>query len=133
MIAMFDDASRLHDEDRVGVTNGGDPVSDHETCPFCAECRHGLLNQHLRARIDGARRLVEDQNCGVREECTGDSEKLLLPHTHDATFVIDHRVVSVGKCTHEPVHVRRLSCGLDLLFGRLRIAVGNILPDGATE
>ncbi len=59
--------------------------------------------------------------------------ELLLPGADDAALVVDERVVAVGQRVDEPVDVGRPGRLEDLLLGRLRVAVGDVLADRAAE
>ena len=59
--------------------------------------------------------------------------QLLLARADVAALLVEHRVVAVGQAAHEPVDEGRLGRGVDLLLGRVRVAVGDVVPDRAAE
>ena len=116
-------ASRIV-ESRWAMTNVVRPV--HEP-------RHRALDEHLGARVDRARRLVEDEDRRVGQERAGDGQQLLLAGREVRRVVVDDRVVAVGQRPHEVVDVRGLGGRDDLVLGRALAAVGDVLADGAVE
>ena len=133
MVALLDDLAILHHEDRVGVADRRQPVGDHEARAIGAQSGHGVLDEHLGARVDRARRLVEDENRRIGEECPGDRHELALTGAEVAALIIDDGVVAVGKRVDEAVDVadpRRLD---DLLLGCAMGAVGDVVADGPAE
>ena len=75
---------------------------------------HRPLDEHLGARVDRARRLVEDEDRRVGQEGPGDRQQLLLARRHVRRVVVDDGVVAVGQRAHEVVDVGRLGRGEDL-------------------
>ena len=59
-------------EDDVGAPDGRQAVGDDEARAVLHELGHGLLDEHLGARVDRARGLVEDEDLGVGQERPGD-------------------------------------------------------------
>lgn len=58
---------------------------------------------------------------------------LLLTGADVAGLGVEHRVVAVGQRVHEPVDVGRLGRLHDLVVGRVRPAVGDVVADGPAE
>jgi len=54
-------------------------MRDDERRPASHQLRHRLLKQHLGARVDAARRPVEDRNRRIGEGRARDRQQLLLP------------------------------------------------------
>ena len=79
MRAAFDDVAVLHDEDEVGVFDRRQTVGDNEAGAVFRQLIHGALDEQLRARVDRAGRLVEDEHGRVLEHGAGDGQQLLLP------------------------------------------------------
>ena len=133
MVALLDDPAPVHDQDRVGVADGRQAVGDHERRPALHQSAHGSLDEHLGAGVDRGRRLIEDQDRRIRQECPGDREQLLLACGQIRRVVVDHRVVAAGQGTHEVVDMGRLGGRRDLVLGRAIAAVGDVLADRAVE
>src|SRR5947209_3886491 len=76
--ALLDDLPVVHDQDRVGVADGREPVCDYEAGAALAQPGHGLLDQDLGTGVDAAGRLVEDQDRRVGDERARDRQQLSL-------------------------------------------------------
>jgi len=60
VIALFDNVAILHNKNQDCVPHHrGKPVGNHETGAVFYDVLHRLLNQNLRARVDGACRFNE--------------------------------------------------------------------------
>ena len=70
---------------------------------------------------------------GVGEERPGDGEQLHLAGADRAVLVVEDRVVAVGQGAHEAVDVGGLRRLDELLVAGRRVAVGDVLADGAAE
>ena len=78
MAALLDDMAILHDEDHVGLFDGGEAVGyDEGGAPLHESCE-GILDLEFSTGIDGGGSLVQDQHGGQAEEDTGDAKELLL-------------------------------------------------------
>src|SRR5262245_59017828 len=78
MAAVLDDSTRVDGDDPVGAPHGREPVGDDEYGAAFGDRLHVLLNPTLALIIKRARRLVEDQDPGVRDQSTRDRDPLLL-------------------------------------------------------
>lgn len=78
MRSALDDASLLEYHDAVGIAHRREPVGDHERRAAAHEAVHAVLHDALRARIDRARCLVEDQHGRIGDRGPSDREKLPL-------------------------------------------------------
>ena len=129
MITALDDLSVLQNHDGVGVPHGGETVGDHEGGPFCHQTIHALLDVFFRSRIDGARRLIEDQDRRLGYRRSRDIKKLSLALTQVRAIALQNRVIALWK-THDKgmgrCHLRRLN---DLLVGGIKPSVADILHD----
>lgn len=72
MIAPLDDLAVLQDHDGVGVAHRGETVRDDEGGALRHQAVHALLDVFLCSRIDGTRRLVEDQDRRLGHRCPRD-------------------------------------------------------------
>ena len=63
--AIFDDLSVLEHEDAIRLPQGGEAVGDCECRATLDEPVQRLLDFRFRLRIDGAGRLVEDEDLRV--------------------------------------------------------------------
>ena len=133
MGALLDDPAVIHDEDRVGVPDRGQPVGDDEARPSQHQPGHGPLDEDLRARVHGARRLVEDEDPAVGQEGSSDRQELHLTLRHAGGVVVEDRVVPVGERPDEMIDMGGLGRGRDLLLRRIVAAVGDVLADRPVE
>ena len=62
----------------------------------------GRLDESLADGVEGARRLVEDEDAGVLEQHPGERDALLLAARQLVAALADDRVVAVGQL-HDPV------------------------------
>ena len=104
-------------------------MRDDEARAAGGQLGEGLLNEHFRARVDGAGGLVEDQHGRRREHHARDAQKLPLSLRKTAVLA-DDGVIALRQTLDKAVAVRRLRRGDDLLAGGVRLAQRDILPDG---
>ena len=64
MRARFDDPSSVDHHDAIGMGNGAQAVSDHETGAVAHQFHQAGLNQPLALGIQVAGRFVQDQDRG---------------------------------------------------------------------
>ena len=72
------------------------------------QCVHRLLDVHLRARVNGARRLVEYEHGRICENRAGYSQKLTLTLRDIFAVLLEHGLIPVGQSAYEVVN----PCGL---------------------
>lgn len=129
MITALDDLSVLQNHDGVGVAHGGEAVGDHKGGPFCHQTVHALLDMLFRSRIDGARRLIEDQDRRSGHCRSRDIKKLSLALAQIRTVALQNRVIALWKPHDKGMgrcHLRRLN---DLLVGGIKPSVADIFHD----
>lgn len=126
MITALDDLSVLQNHNGVGVPHSGEAVGDHEGSPFCHQTVHALLDMLFRSRIDGARRLIEDQDRCPGYRRSRDIKKLSLALTQVRAIALQNRVIALWK-THDKgmgrCHLRRLN---NFLVGGIKPSVPDI-------
>ena len=76
--APFDDPSKLHNHDTVGVLDRGQTVGDDKGGTSLHQRAHAGLHQFLGTGIDGGCSLIQNQRGRIRNRCPGDGEKLPL-------------------------------------------------------
>ena len=76
--ALLGDAALLHDDDAVGVFDGGQAVRDDQRGAVLHQPGQRLLDETLRFRVERARRLVEKQDRRILQDRTGDGNSLAL-------------------------------------------------------
>src|SRR5919107_4414333 len=117
----------------VAVRQSSQTMGDHEDGAALHEALHRIHYHRLGLRIDGAGRLVEDEDGGIFQK--GASKRDTLPLTTrkaEATFP-NTSFVSVGQLDDKLVGI----CGLrgldDLLFAGVGTGVGDVLSDAGGE
>ena len=133
MRALLDDVALLEHEDRIRVLDGRQAVRDDKARAPVHQVGHGLLDQPLGTGIDGAGRLVQDQDRVVREHRPGDGQQLLLPLRNVVGVLVDLRIVPFGQRLDKVMDVRRLGRLDHLLVRRIRPAVLQVFAHRAGE
>jgi hypothetical protein len=78
MGAVLDQAAALERDDAIRRPHGREPVRDDQNRPPLGDLLHVLLNDALALIVEGARRLIEDQNARVGDERAGNGDALAL-------------------------------------------------------
>ena len=78
MVAPLDDLPLLQYQNGLCVADGGEPVGDDEHRAALHQGVHALLDELLRAGIDGGGGLVQDQHRGICHGGAGDGQQLAL-------------------------------------------------------
>ena len=78
MGAFLDDASPSHYQDAVRAAHGREAVGDNYAGTSIEETVEGGLYPRFSGEIHAARRLVEDEELGVREQSAGEGVPLAL-------------------------------------------------------
>ena len=120
MRAPLDDPAVLHHQDHVGVADRRQPVRDDERRAPAHQLAHRALDEDFGARVDAARRFVEDQDRRIGEERARDRQQLLLALRQVARLLVDRRVVVLGQRPDEVIGLRRLRRLDDRLVARVR-------------
>ena len=131
MVALLDDVAVLHHQNDVRLADGREAMGDNEARAALHQAVEGLLDLDLRARVDGGRRLVEDEHRRQAEHDARNAQQLLLPLGQAAAILGDRRVIALRQAANEAVRMRGLCRGDDLLVRCVRLAHDDILADGA--
>ena len=108
MSALLNDATMLHDHDDVGVAHGAQAVSDDKGGAPLHERVHALLYESLSARVDVARRLVEDERGRVGYRSPSNSDELSLTLRQVSTIAREHGVVALRQTRDKVVGMHSL-------------------------
>ena len=84
MRALFHDPPRVHDENGIRILDRREAVRHDETRSPLHELVERRLHFDLRARIDVARRLVQNDDGRTAQENARDTQKLFLSLREDA-------------------------------------------------
>src|SRR5205085_12445730 len=117
------DLAILEDDDLVGERDRGEAVSDDERGPARHHAAKRQLDLLFGRGVDRGRRVIEDQDPGVRDDRARDRDALALPSGKRQAALADQRVVALGERADERVRLRERGPTLDLLAGGVRAAV----------
>src|SRR5438309_8944466 len=78
MRPVFDEAPAIEGNDAVAAPHGGQAMGDDEHGAPLGDHRHVLLDDPFALVIEGARRLVEDQDPWIGDEGASDRNALAL-------------------------------------------------------
>ena len=131
--AALDDGAVVHNDDFVGVADGGEAVGDDDAGAPQHELVEGLLDGVLALGVEGAGGLVEDEDGRVFEYGAGYGEALALAAAEVEAAVADGGVVAlfhegdklVGMC-----HLCGTSHVVDAVVGT---AEGDVVGHGVVE
>src|ERR1700744_3474322 len=126
--ARVDDVTVVENDDLVRVADGGQPVRDGDRGPAFGKGVERLLHGPFGLGVEGAGRLVQDQDARVPEQGPGDRDPLLLAAGEPVPAGADHGVVPVGQADDEVVDLGRAGRVLDLLVGGGGLGVAQVLP-----
>ena len=75
---IFNHLALVDDDDTVALLNRGHPMCNDDGSTALHGAVKSLLHDLLTLLVQGRRSLVQNQNLGVLDEGTGDSDSLLL-------------------------------------------------------
>ena len=108
-------------------------MCDGEGGPALHQPCNRLLDSHLCLHVHRGGRLVQNQDPGVVEDGASQGNPLLLSHRQLTPPLSHLGVVAIGFGHDEIVGVRRCARLNDLIEGRPRLAVADVLRNGAAE
>src|SRR6516162_4414464 len=76
--SVLDQAAAIEGDDAVRRSHGREPVRDHQHRAPLGDLLHVLLNDAFALIIEGAGRLVENQDARVSDECARNGDALAL-------------------------------------------------------
>ena len=92
---------------------------------------HALLDDLLRAGIDGGGGLIQDQHRGIGAGGTGDVEKLPLALAEAAAVTGEDSLIALGQVADELIGAGQMGGGLHLLIRCVQTAVADVIGHGA--
>ena len=78
MRTVLDQTAAIERDDAISRPYGREPVRDDQNRPPLGDLFHVVLNDALALIVEGARRLIEDQNARVGDERAGNGDALAL-------------------------------------------------------
>jgi len=91
------------------------------------------LHEPLALAVEGAGRLVQQEQRSTAQEGACDRQALALPAGQPRARILDVRVETLGEALDELPDARGLGGPTDLLLGGLRPAVADVLPHARVE
>jgi hypothetical protein len=125
------DHPMIEHHNSIGMAHGAETVSDHEGGAPLDKSVEGVLNESLALGIQGTRGLIENENAGPLQHHSGNGKPLTLSGAQGDASLSNDLVVTVGEAHHEVMSVRRTSRRLNLVTGRIGVAVPEILKNRA--
>src|SRR5690625_228560 len=131
--ALVDYLALVQEDDPVRLADLGEPVRDHQGGAALQDPVDGPLDLILGGAVDGAGRVVEDEDAGIGEERPGDGQALPLPARQGHPALAQYRLVAIPEGGDEVVRLRRPGRGDNLLAAGVGLPEGDVLGDGARE
>lgn len=133
MAAQLDDAPVIHHGDAVGAAHGGKPVGDDDGGASLAQFIECLLDMRLGHAVQGARRLIQDENGRVFEEDARNGDPLLLPAGKHGAALTHVGLEALRHPADILVDLRPPGGLGHLLVGRIGAAVADIIGHAARK
>ena len=97
MGALVDDFAAAKDDHAVGPADLRQAMGDQQGRATFEDATDRLLDLGLGFAVDGAGRVVDDQDAGIGQEGAGDRDALTLSAGERDTTFADRRFVAVGE------------------------------------
>src|SRR5207244_9210883 len=133
VVADFHDMAVLEDEDTVGVAQGAEAVSDEDGGALVVREAECALDVALADVVQGAGRLVENEDGGLLEENAGNGQALALAAGEVLAALGDGGVVAAGHGHDVVVKVGQAGDALDIVIRDRSLAIANVAGDGGDE
>lgn len=119
----------LHDEDLVGVDDGGEPVGDGDHGAAGGDPDDGVMDRGLGQPVQLGGRLVQQQDLGLAHQGPGQCDALALAAGDDGA--VQRGVQTLWEGADLLVEPDGPQYGPQGLVVRLGIGVAQVLPQGA--
>lgn len=129
MRSRFPDPAVVHDDDRVGVLDGGEAVGDHNGRASPHQMFQRLGDHALRLGVDIGGRLVEHEDGGIVGERPGKGEELALSGGKCASALGHRLVVAARELFDKVVRIDNPGGALCSLQGNRLVAKRDIALD----
>ena len=133
MRAIFNDPASFEREDAFRMTHRRQPVRDDEDGSSVSNLLHIGLDHPLADVVEGAGRLVEDQNARIGHQGAGNGDPLPLPARQAGAAFPHDRVVRLGHFEDEFMRTRELRGSDDALDRHRRIGQRDVVAHRAVE
>ena len=104
-------------------------MGDDERRPLSDEPFHRVQQSGLSFHINRTRRLVEDENRRVFEECSRNGKTLALTARETHAAFADKRVVAIGQSNNKVVRIGEPRRGNNFILIRAGTGIRNVLGD----
>lgn len=133
VIALLQQIALAEHEDDICVLHRGEAVRDDDHGAALTSALKGRLDQLLALGIEGARRLVEEQDVGAADERARNGDALLLAAGERHAAGANVGVVAFGQGHDEVVHLGLAADAVELFVrnGGLVDAEENVFANGA--
>ena len=133
MGALINDPTRFEDDDNIRSPDRFDPMRDHHGRSPQEQAIEGHQYRLLGLSIETSRWLVEDHNRRILDQRARDRQSLPLTAGQGHAPLMDDGPVTVREGNDEVVDVGVPGSPGDVLVGGIRIAIGNVVADRASE
>ena len=133
MGARGDDLAAVDDGDAIGPPRGREPVGDDDHGFLAEAALQALLNDGLGGGVEGARRLVKEENGRAADQSPSNRDPLPLARRHPDAALADRLVVALWPRGDKVVGAGLAGRSLDLGAGRVGTAVADVVDKGAAE
>ena len=99
--AVFNEPATLNGNDAIAGAHRREAVRDDEHRAALGDFAHVLLNDPLALVVKRARGLIEDEDTGIANQGTSNSDALALAAGERSASLAHHRVVTLGQLENE--------------------------------
>ena len=129
MVPGFAELAPVHDENRVHVLDGREPVCDGEHGPAGHEDVQGVLNEALGVGVDTGGCFVQDEDARRDGEGSREREELLLTDRQRRAPFGNRRLVAFRQPLDEPIRVHRPGGRANLVVIDVLVAESDVAGD----
>ncbi len=91
----LDDAAMVHDDNFIGILNGGKAVRNDETGAIFHQVHHRVLNFLLSSCVNTGGGLIQNQYARIGEKGSADGEKLALSLGKTGAGLNKNRIIAI--------------------------------------
>ncbi len=133
MRTALQNATFFDHQDLLRAPNRGQPMRDNERRAPLHQEAEPVLNHGLALRIEGAGRLIQNQNAGIGQDRPCDRQTLPLTAGELNPTLAHDRLIALSETLRELVYTRDTAGLQKLFFTGLRPRKHDVLADGAVE
>ena len=123
------DTPVIEHDDTVCILHRADALRDDDLRRVGNVGRERLLNLRIRARVDGARRVIENEHLRLFQQRAGDAQALLLAAGDVRAALLDIGVIAVRHGGNEFIRTREHAGVTELLVRGVFVAPAEIFGD----